>query len=254
MNPKIFIDERFIKPVHKRYAKFIWDKPDKHIWTVVGIRRTGNHAIINWLLHQLKGGYSFCNDIAPSQFPFDSRFKESKFRPNTKNLLVSYEDHSVENVILEPLNTLGEYSQRTSILLLRNPFNLFASWYRWDEPLGVKFRENESYRKEMIDLWKSHARFWVSNKGPEVIGIFFDKWVDDKMYRQQISKQLRLNFNDNSIKKVKGYGGGSSFEKNLNSNVNNRSELYKDVPFFKDNVLKDVELSELWTEVIKPLS
>src|SRR4051794_12463101 len=119
---------------------------------VVGMSRSGNHAIINWIIAQSPGRTCFLNCAEPGHNPFVSA------RPRTPELpgwRASYEGfeieaeragrlsrkdlliHSYEDTFLGPFKKpeiearhdaeVGSSGRRIDMLILRDPRNLFAS-------------------------------------------------------------------------------------------------------------------------------
>ena len=69
--------------------------------------------------------------------------------------------------------------------------------------------------RQTIQLWKSYAReflgetkFLTHNK----LCINFNKWHHSSLYRKEIAESLNLEFTDAGRERIKGYGGGSSFD------------------------------------------
>jgi hypothetical protein len=119
---------------------------------IVGLSRSGNHAVINWLLNQLQEPYLFLNCAEPKTNPFDTArplneagrtfstniedfnydAEKTATAPKRQVLLYNYEDS-----FLGPLGKKAERQKmqqwvgpsglRKEILILRDPFNLFAS-------------------------------------------------------------------------------------------------------------------------------
>src|SRR4051794_21427526 len=119
---------------------------------VVGMSRSGNHAIINWILDQCRGRSCFLNCAEPGFNPFASArpltpeapghrasfegFEieaERRGRFSRKDLLI----HSYEDTFLGPFakaateerhhRWVGSSARRIDLLILRDPRNLFAS-------------------------------------------------------------------------------------------------------------------------------
>ncbi|MEZ4727208.1 MAG: hypothetical protein R3E79_08760 [Caldilineaceae bacterium] len=122
---------------------------------IIGMSRSGNHAIIHWLLNQATGRTCFLNCVEGKTNPFvsarplqsggipyavnyptfnwDSE-RRGKFSP--KDLLIhSYEDNFL-GYVCHPVfeqhhdQWVGPSRQRYDVLILRDPFNLFASRLR----------------------------------------------------------------------------------------------------------------------------
>lgn len=248
----------------------------KKLFVVYGMKRTGNHAIINWLRAHDK--FVFFNNIVPigpilegSQTippPMDftawlhgGNFRENRvFIDNFKKLIfrnrsmiVSLEDHDLQfrpfrNIPCEVIN----------ILLLRDPFNMLSSRIRKGSMVhrpAIYPTEMNSMLKRVPELWKSYAREYLGltryldNK----VSIYFNSWFSDQNYRRKISRELGLEFNDRQFSSVaKKSSGGSSFDgtnfngNNLGMNVLNRgSQLSGNERILLDELLKDEELSDL---------
>jgi len=119
---------------------------------VVGMSRSGNHAIIDWILAQARGRTCFLNCAEPGTNPFLSARPISEFEsPHRVNYRgfraarearghLSYKDllvHSYEDIFLRGLRRdaagahrdrrVGRSRRRIDLLIVRDPFNLFAS-------------------------------------------------------------------------------------------------------------------------------
>lgn len=184
-------------------------------FAVYGMRRSGNHAVTEWLLKNCSGTDSrnvikhsmvfsknscYLNDITgpnsiEAQVRIDHMFACSTF----KNLIVTYEDR--------PTDYITEFSLGyQKIVILRDILNVAASRHK-------RSMDSESWRawmkmdEKFFIHWIEHA--YASSKGQNV-GIKFEKWTSSKDYRNKIANRLRLN-NIDSTKTVSHHGGGSSF-------------------------------------------
>ncbi len=157
----------------------------------LGIRRSGNHAITQWLFPMLKD-FIFLNMneqigiLNPAALVQNGSF----------NVLLSF-----ENI---PLPNFYEYAEnKNSFLVVRHPLNMLASsWeiYKNDE-LDRARRINDA-----IELYFEYARF----TGDVII---YDEWLESKDYRKQIAHKLGLRFDDSNCKRVWGFGGSSFDDK-----------------------------------------
>jgi hypothetical protein len=145
------------------------------------------------------------------------------------------------------------------MLILRDPFNLFASRLKRDDN-DIKNRfslRDKKQRKIVINLWKSHAReflgdtdFLTHNK----ICINYNTWFTDKTYRENLAKQLDILFTDKSINEVLHIGGGSSFDRTeLNNEASKMKVLERWQEFAEDegfiSIFKDKEIIELYNRI-----
>jgi len=204
---------------------------NRHEYRVIGMSRSGNHAIINWILSQASGRTCFLNCAEPQSNPYvtarplDSghriiaNFPEfdveaelvGKFADKDL-LLVSHEDCFLGTVAKGAYEDnhdsfVGPSLSRRDVLILRDPFNLFASRLRGQfgsVSTGTALR-----------IWKQHAREFLGVrrylKHPRIL-IDYNQWATSQDYRQEIAEQLGLQFSDSSVEKVAAAGNGSSFD------------------------------------------
>jgi hypothetical protein len=118
---------------------------------IVGMSRSGNHAIINWIIRQAAGRLCFLNCAEPKSNPFASARRLVHGAPYIVNYdgfdiaaerrgilsRKAYLLHSYEDCFLGTVNSrsfavcheawVGASCRRVDVLILRDPFNLFAS-------------------------------------------------------------------------------------------------------------------------------
>lgn len=183
----------------------------------LGIRRSGNHAISQWLFPMLKDFIFINGDYHINLLNSASLVKNGSF-----NILMSFENIN--------LNVFNEYAEhKNSVLVVRNPLNMLASSWK------IYTGDDRILRiKDAIKLYEDYQNF----KGQVII---YDNWVVDKEYRKLVAKKLELKFDDSNFKNIWGYGG-SSFE---DKNYLNRFEMIEDKEFHamidKEKLLKQFE-------------
>jgi hypothetical protein len=198
---------------------------------IVGMSRSGNHAIINWMLEQLSGRWCFLNCAEPDTNPFHTARMTDEGRCYRSNdpefdldahcsgqlsakdcLLVSHEDTFLKpafgpDATARQLAWVGQAQRRLDVIILRDPYNLFASRRRFDHQ-GFSDRT-------MVRMWKQHARAFLGYRrapaGP-VLGVSYNAWVGDRGYRAKIAGKLGLDFTDAGFHDIARCGGGSSFD------------------------------------------
>lgn len=215
---------------------------------IFGVKRTGNHAIIHWLIPQMSNGVRFFNDHKYFHYE-DNNVDEHTLNEHLLQLwngrlfinyvkqrgcdsylkeytnvdnMISFEGISLQDVLKgeeEWLNILNKSINRKYnpnikigenkkyIILLRNPWNIFASQIKWGDS-----REGYNRLDIDVDVWKGYYELYL-NPPPNVHIIIFDKWFMDINYRKEISKSLEIEFTDLTLNKVAKAGGGSTFDK-----------------------------------------
>lgn len=217
---------------------------------VIGLRRSGNHAIINWITKQVSGSVVHLNNLRPEENPYQAYWKAFNGRINASErwradelrqnslyqgrhgyellkqevkgkfipkdcLIMSYEDSSLSRVASKRSERthdrhFGKSAERLDVLILRDPFNLIASRIRSD-----KFEVRGINRKGMIGLWIDYAKEYLNETNyldQKKILVNYNAWFLDREYRQKLSKQLGLPFSDSGLDEVPGFGKGSSFD------------------------------------------
>lgn len=257
-----------VHPVEDRYRQLVERSNSKIVnqkeMRVVGLRRTGNHAVLNWIESQQSGKIYHLNNVAAGRNPY--RYKSENLRlyhPEHSEmaqvyrrqsmgsfverdcLIYSYEDWSLRQITHRRFERnralyVGKSRQQQDVLILRDPFNLFAS------RLKQGFLATKSRRISMVDLWLEYAREFAGESSylrKDAVLINYNRWFANKDYRRQLAKQLDIPFSDAGLDSVTGFGGGSSFEGTAVSgrslDVNNRWQSFANDPrfiaFFKND-------------------
>jgi len=206
-----------------------------------GLRRSGNHAVLEWLLQNMGGSgerkvvshrrlmavndAAYINEI--NTFESIEALNEhcELGDKNYKKLIVSYEDVSLDYV----LPPVVGYKP---IVIIRDITNLFASRYK----KGISYGHPYDYGEMRIDeksvnIWKEHATAGLNDGA---ILIQFEKWVDSKEYRDEISTIFDC-YNYDITDTMTVFGEGSSFSgqrKPTSEELKNRAnqiELPEDV-------------------------
>lgn len=228
---------------------------------VVGLKRSGNHAIINWIRKAHYGEVWHLNNIPternPYRFLYEHYPKEKLRLEATGNfvkkdcLIYSYEDYEIDKITSQRFESkhdiyLGKSATRYDVLILRDPFNMIASRIQKDM---MKVRNRS---KTIVEIWISYAQEYLHEKQymkHNKVVINYNKWFTDINYRKQIALELNFEFDDRGINEVMEEGGGSSFDglnfkgKAVEMNVLKRWEEFVDNPLFC-NLLNNEELIE----------
>jgi hypothetical protein len=201
---------------------------------VVGMSRSGNHAIMQWILSQvsqLEGRACVLNCAECKSNPFHTSRPMENGHPYRANypdfdleseqaghfsardfLIFSHEDSFLRCAFSSHYEEfhdqyVGASRRRIDVLILRDPFNLFASRIRSDQ--GVVSSQ------VAMRIWRQHAREFLGMSSfmrQEKLVISYNRWFLDIAYRQYIAERIGLSFTDAGIKNVAACGGGSSFD------------------------------------------
>lgn len=112
---------------------------------------------------------------------------------------------------------LGPSERRTDLLVLRDPFNLFASRIRWSRTIRQRYPEHplRNSLSTTRRIWKQHAREALRERqhlSRDRVLVRFNRWATDRAYRRDLAHRLGLDFTDAGIEHVPGVAGGSSFD------------------------------------------
>lgn len=199
-----------------------------------GMRRSGNHAIINWLQRNAPQGSVFLNNCAigrPARRTWRSVELNGQRAPVTKGepitpvtsvagdgamVIVSYEDFSPDaddpHAGLTP--DLPDSAVTHEVLFYRNFMN-------WSASLLRKIQANDDQdtlvclRIMMValDKYREMLELIANAKSLGMVPVNFDRWIARPGYREKVLSELGLPCRDNTLGLVQAYGGGSSFQK-----------------------------------------
>ncbi len=243
-----------------------------------GLSRSGNHAIINWVIKQLHGSYCFLNCTEPKHNPFstarplndkgevfETNLEQFDLQEHRKGEFVKKEHllYSHEDCFLGPLHHktfrnnhdswVGASEKFNDVLILRDPFNLFASRIK----AGLITGQHTHHGARPISIhtlrriYKQHAKAFLGEKDflKNKLTINYNRWASSRDYRRSIATELEIPFSDNGFEEVAGVAGGSSFDgiehsgKASTMKLHSRWENYSESEHFWD--LFDEELVEL---------
>lgn len=242
----------------------------------IGMKRSGNHAVINWLLKNGTGidGKSVYYDNA--YFPRGNpprilQPEEVTIKDPRENILaiLNYEDIPLGDINTIPTvvnqDSILENSKKYNILLLRDPFNLFASRLRRLKDHEIAGRTQQPIQQttweDTIKLYKSYAREFLGDTNilEDKIVINYNQWFSEKTYRDAILMNYFGQENqDIGIEQVSRYGKGSSFDgfyegDARNMKLLNRWEEFENDEFYR-RLVADTELISLSERIFGHIS
>ncbi|MFL4468589.1 hypothetical protein ACERZ8_01385 [Tateyamaria armeniaca] len=190
---------------------------------VYGMRRSGNHAVIDWMMRNAPGGAGlFMNNCKPNRDPFktargvatyqdgreldlDTEADKLRAAGQTPFTLVSYED-TMPAAKRSPLFD----SPETCVIIYR-------SFLHWAASLLRKIQGNKGYgplerMRVMMQAMRTYGEMLGRVQDTDVVPVCYDHWKEDEGYRRTALDRLDLPGRDLSLGAVQRYGGGSSFQ------------------------------------------
>jgi len=205
------------------------------------MRRSGNHAIIDWLMRNMPDAASggvFYNNCKFGKNPaqaygsldvYDAgrtvvdhggikhRARIAK-AGEAPMVIVSYEDR-----MPQPDGEL----QKASGTMRNTDFSfqviIYRSFLNWSASLLAKIKKNAGFgstdRMRIMTLAFATYIQGLDRVGAckGVVAICYDEWISSERYRSGVLRDLGLPERDLDRGKVQRYGGGSSFQKNVAS-------------------------------------
>ena len=234
---------------------------------VYGMRRCGNHGIINWLCSHLQEKVLWLNNIThPSIFSdkFSILFNNIKTFPDPlynlqssifeniyidakqgnlitlkklyiKSILLSCEDiYPDQNINYPELIS----SHRYSVYIIRDAFNCLASRIKY----GILSSQNEY--DDFVKKIKIYYQNYLKNK--DNVYILYNHWFVNKEYRRNIIRLFDVPFTDMNLDKRLVPNNTSVFSRNSarNENVFDRWREYSDNKYMKQ-LLQDKKLTDM---------
>ena len=214
-------------------------------FNVVAMRRSGHHAIIRWM-----AGH-FNKTIFHNDYGQDG---SSQPRSNDDHIAGIYTFHDEGTGDCRIVNfedfSVSE-APRPTVLVLRDPYNCFAS------RLKARFELEHALDEVSVTLWLEHAKSFHSNG---VYPISYNRWFIDEEYRARISQELlHRPYSSKHLDRVSQFGLYSSFDgpeyegRATDMKVLSRWRECVDDPRFA-MILKDNEIRQLTLELFGELT
>lgn len=178
----------------------------------LAMRRSGHHAVIHWILRQVRGPGLFLNDcrLDAQANVVGNRFSRT-VNPAGEEVpielcLCNFEDLGVDDLaaLLRRARSRGPSRRVVHLLVVRDPFNWVASRLKAEPglPLGG-----------LLERWKGHVRECLGRTRnlPGLVPVDFSRWVADQGCRRALAAELGLDFDDRGFREVE-LPGLSSFD------------------------------------------
>lgn len=169
------------------------------------MKRGGQHCIIYWIKSGYHEAFRINNHKAGSQIPLKRK---------SPNLFVNFEDHILRTKNLVSNEQKFDPGRRRFYLIIRDPFNLFASRFTLQNTENTTWGKM-NYQKSMIDrqrgLWIDHAKVFLNDE-TSVVKINYNKWVASEDYRTELANRLSIKPHPYFVNYIPYPGDGSSFD------------------------------------------
>ncbi len=208
---------------------------------VFGMRRSGNHAIIDWLMRNApeaaSGGVFFNNcrfgkevlsqygslDIYDAQrqvmphvdIPDPTRVARAGGAPM---VIVSYEDR-----MPQPAGQPQTASSGMTGIDFKHQVVIYRSFLNWSASLLAKIKKNSGFgATDRLRIMMLAFATYIQgldrvSESSGIVAICYDDWMTSENYRAGVLRTLGLPVRDLSRGKVQRYGGGSSFQRKVGS-------------------------------------
>lgn len=160
------------------------------------LKRSGQHAIINWICKQESCKYLHINDCGI----VNNTTVHSGYCNDNGNIRILNAIHNIQDYDLVVRSFEDKYIEKIpdiegeSIIILRDPFNLLASRFKKSNKTNLFFPN---------DIWSQHAQC------EDHLIIYFNKWFFCREYRKEIARKLGIKFTDNGLEDISWYGFSS---------------------------------------------
>lgn len=177
---------------------------------VFGLKRSGNHALVEYILGHIKSKVSESSYENPrrSRLHINNPKKFPSINPGLPRegnvQIISVEDNS--DILSNPrlLNADMHNRDVRSIVVLRDPYNWIASL-----KAGKKLWKTKGM--EYITLWKQYARKFFQSNRDDIFPCKYNSWFASSDYRKLISKFIGEPHTEAGLNRVTSIG--SSFDK-----------------------------------------
>lgn len=217
----------------------------KKAYLVLAMKRSGHHAVIYWIAHNLSNRTELYNDcckgwkakhLIPNPIgknPMNVVIGGKKGQP-IDNAIFNIEDFDVshlERFDFSQFKPFSEAEEKYVMIILRDPYNWIASCIKGGGgPL--------KYLDDRVNLWKKQAKFCASASQykKDIYRVSYNRWFTSEEYRKSLSVALGMKSYDKGINLVPPRGNGSSFDarryngKAQDMKVLERWKEYKDDP------------------------
>lgn len=181
------------------------------LFQIIGIRRSGNHAIIDWL-RSMYARSAHYNNLRHDVLLTETGQEILAELAQLDCLVCSFEDFPkrrtpgvplAKSVRLLPPGAAPHGARVETFYIVRDAYNLAASLLKAEMAAGP------DDMAIFIRDWLALAE--IARREPERC-IFYNRWFDSEPYRRQLAARLGVAYCDHTLGAVANEAGGSSFD------------------------------------------
>ena len=179
------------------------------LWIIAGMRRSGIHAVVDWLLSGIDGPYVILNNarldrVNPKEnnTTFSDGYQDSNNQD--EHVVAIFEDKQLSAIdgcrLVRRISPSVDKTRR--LVIVRDPYNLTASRLQ-----RTRRGSRDTRPGRVASLWPSHAR-----AGSEWRPCVYNLWFTDEKHRRELADKLELPSCPPYPEHVARAGRGSSFD------------------------------------------
>lgn len=210
---------------------------------VFGLLRSGNHAVIKWLLRNLPFENTvFLNNCTPFADPLthNGEVEVNGVRCRARMRDIGHSGPAADAIVgSSPAFVLASYERWVPGMALQGDGRLsqdfeesgfafevlvYRSFLNWLASLVMLQRRKVDAGKATTEAARNMIEQQLlrfagvlellrSEKPGALVPVSYDRWFESEDYRAECLSELGLQLRDNRLGRVSPYGGGSSFEK-----------------------------------------
>lgn len=163
------------------------------IYYIIGIRRSGLHAIANWLFPMM-GEFIYLNNYELGKLTEFEMVVKGNF-----NVIIGLENKPIDEVL--------KYTQNGKrIWVWRELDSIIASQKRWYITNEI---DGTVIEMKLMTAKQLYEDYWFDSRINGEFIIYYDAWESLDKYREATAERLGLQFNDSNKEKIFGYGKSS---------------------------------------------
>lgn len=191
----------------------------KRAYVILGMKRSGHHAIAYWIAKNCGGKAILYNDCSRGWsnnmlLPSNNQSIKSQIievgsgKDESHIFNIEDFDHNILNKHnFSKFNNVKSSAEVYICSVLRDPYNWVASCMKMGGGPALRLPKR-------ILMWINQAQLFLKREvHPELVRINYNSWTSDNDYKEILADKLNLKSYDKGVDSTSPRGGGSSFDK-----------------------------------------